>query len=96
MGYIRTKAVDQSGNEIEVRYEALVDEQGQRAVAYLKPSGKTYINPMYEHVGSRRDVHLGFDGKGAEYVSDQRWIFDLQEAAELQKSDPDRLVMVEG
>jgi hypothetical protein len=97
MGFIRAKAKDTEGNTIDVKYEA-----PPGAVAYLKPSGKTYVNPMYAWAvaagasdESIRTAHRGFDGKGNEGVSDQRWIFDVQEAARLQLAEPDRFVQVE-
>ena len=103
MVFIRAKAADLSGNEIEVRYEAPKDAQGRTAVGYLKPSGKTYVNPMYawaKQAGasdeSIRAGHRGVDGQGNEGVSDQRWIYDLAEAAQLAKDEPGRFVSVEG
>lgn len=105
MGVIHAKAIDLSGNEVDVKYEAPKeigpDGQERTALAYLKPSGKTYVNPMYafaKFVGapdeSIRAAHRGVDGKGNDYVSDQRWIYDAQEFADLMKTSPDRVVRV--
>ncbi len=102
MVFIRAVARDLDGNEIAVRYEGPKDEQGRSAVGYLKPSGATYVHPMYafaKQVGvsleSMRPAHLGIDGKGNEGVSDQRWIYDLAEASQLEQSEPARFVRVE-
>jgi len=103
MSFIRQKAIDLGGNVIEVRHEAPKNEAGETAKAFLLPSGATYVHPMYafaKAVGapeeSIRESHRGVDGQGNENVSDQRWIFDLAEAAQLKKEFPDRLVEVEG
>ena len=102
MAFIRALAYDLDGNEIAVRYEGPKDEKGRSPVGYLKASGKKYQHPMYafaKQVGaadeSIRPGHLGVDGQGNEFVSDQRWIYDIAEAAELEKSEPDRFVRVE-
>lgn len=103
MSYIRAIAKDLDGNEVSVRYEAPKDEAGRSAIGFLKPSGKTYVNPMYafgKQVGlpddAHRPAHLGMDGQGNEGVSDQRWIYDTAEAARLEKEQPDRYLRVEG
>ena len=103
MAFIRATAIDLEGNEIQVRYEGPKDKEGRTPIAFLKPSGKTYVNPMYEfgeRMGVRKDghrqAHLGMDGKGNEGVSDQRWIYDLAEAVRLEKDEPTRFVRAEG
>ena len=65
-----------------VRYEAPPGPKGEAAIGFLKPSG---------------DI-LGKHPTTGEiwYVSDQRWIYDLAEAANLEKSFPDRFVKVKG
>lgn len=103
MSFIRQKAKGLGGEEIDVRYEAPKNEAGQTAKAFLLPSGKTYVHPMYafaKSVGapeeSIRESHRGVDGQGNEYVSDQRWIYDLAEATALKAEFPNRLIEVEG
>lgn len=104
--FIRMKATDLSGNAVEMKHEPPrkdpADKKSPRAVAYLGPSGKTYVHPLFkfaQDVGadpeSIRPAHRGLDGKGNEGVSDQRWIFDAAEAAELKRQFPDRVILVE-
>lgn len=88
-----------------VAHEAPKDARGRDAIGYLAASGKTYQRPGYAlldslavaHPNVRREdlgdvpLHeLGVDGKGTEFVSDQRWIYDTAEAAEMEKQFPDR------
>jgi hypothetical protein len=101
MGFIRGVAV-KDGVEIAVKYEAPNDAAGHQAIGYLKPSGATYVNPMFawaKQAGAAdegiRAAHRGVDGQGTEYVSDQRWVYDPQEAVDLAKQFPDRWVRVE-
>jgi len=95
MAFILAQARDVDGNLIDVRYdgprEHPDDPKSRTPVGYLKPSGATYVNPLYA-IGSRRDAHLGLDGHGNEGVSDQRWIYDIAEAAQLEKDEPERFV----
>jgi hypothetical protein len=103
MGFIRAQATDLGGALRPVKYEAPLDAGGRQAIGYLRPSGATYIHPMYafaKQVGAPEDsiraAHRGVDGQGTEYVSDQRWIYDTQEAAQLEREDPEHFVRVEG
>lgn len=99
MVFIKGKALDISGNEIDVRHEAPRDPEGRLAIGYLMPSGDTYVHPLFafaKQVGaadeSIRSAHRGADGKGNEFVSDQKWVYDLAEAADLERKFPGRFV----
>ncbi len=105
MAHIKAKVI-RDGVESEVLYEAPteVGKDGKKrlAMAFLLPSGATELHPMYEHAKKRgipdEDIpasHRGVDGKGHEYVSDQRWIFEAAELAELEQTCPERLIRVE-
>lgn len=61
-------------------------------VAFLEASGATYVRDDFKP-GQKRP--LGVDGQGHEFVSDQRWIYDADEAQQLQAQFPDRLVLCE-
>jgi hypothetical protein len=67
-----------------VRYEAPLDPEGKGRVAlgYLKPSGDVeWIHPV----------------TGEKFMkSDQKWVYDLAEAAQLEKDEPDRFVKCKG
>jgi hypothetical protein len=98
---IRLTAENTDGSTITVQHEAPKDAEGRRAILYLKPSGKTYVHPMYafaKQVGAPeeaiRPAHRGLDGEGNEGVSDQKWIYDPAEAATLLKDAPERCVQV--
>jgi hypothetical protein len=102
MAFIRAKATNVDGSEREVRYEGPKDEFGRSPIGYLAPSGKTYVHPMYawaKTIGapdeSIRAAHRGIDGNGNEGVSDQRWIYDTQEAAQMEREMPERYVRAE-
>lgn len=105
MAHIRTKTI-RDGVETETRFEAPTaigkDGKPRLALAFLLPSGATELHPMYEHAKKRgipdEDIptsHRGVDGHGHEYVSDQRWIFEAAELAELEQTCPERLIRVE-
>jgi hypothetical protein len=64
-------------------------------LGYLGPSGKTYVNPAWA-AGARRGGAQGADGQGNEFVPDQRWIYDYDEAGRLEEDEPDRYVRAEG
>lgn len=92
-----------TGTTVPIRYEGPRDEHGRSPVGFLKASGKTYVHPMYawaKQAGASDDnirpAHRGADGHGTEFVSDQRWIYDLAEAAELERTEPGRFVRVDG
>jgi hypothetical protein len=67
-----------------VRYEAPPDPDGlgRSALGYLKPSGQVHF------------VHPGTGEKF--YLSDQKWVYDLAEALELEKTVPERFFRVKG
>lgn len=72
----------------EVRHEAPRKRDGSAAIGYLKPSGKQVPNAL----GHKEP---GSDKARMEFVSDQRWIYDLAEAAELEKKEPARFVKIQ-
>lgn len=78
--------IDPNGTKGTVRHEAPRGPQGQTAIAYLKPSGATYPNPIHRDPVTREPV--------VELVSDQKWLYDPQEAADAQRDHPDRYVAV--
>lgn len=65
-----------------VRYEAPLGPNGETALGYLKPSGELLgIHP----------------GTGERYPkSDQRFIYDYEEASQLSKESPERFVRCKG
>lgn len=88
----------------EQRYEAPgKDEKGRPPLAFLLPSGATRVHPMYAYAKEEgipdeniREAHKGVDGKGNEYVRDQKWIHDAAELAQAEQDTPERVVRVEG
>jgi hypothetical protein len=67
-----------------VRHEAPPDPEGKgrTALGYLKPSGEIeFTHPVTKEVW---------------YKSDQRWVYDFDEAAALAKDEPRRFVRVKG
>ena len=65
-------------------------KDGKAAIAYLRSSGTNQTHPIGQRYDSLNERWI----PEVSGVSDQKWIYDVQEAAEAQRQFPDRFVPV--